>query len=416
MKPKFLPYFLLFISFSTSLNSLLAQKNFAYAITGETSGDVNWTVVRQIDLTTGNLISNVYVPTLHKPLLLDALTGSKVNNVSIVQNKLAAENNVQVLNPSMAAAAAYDSKYNRLYFTTIMGNDLRYIDLNSNQLKIYYVRHQLLKPFKAQPGEADNITRMVFGYDGFGYALTNDGNHLIRFSTGKDVSITDLGGLKDGAKNGKVSVHTTFSSWGGDMVADVYNNLYLFTVKGLVFKINPRNLVADYIGEIKGLPENYTVNASAVDENGDIVISCATNSLNYFKVNLNTLEAIELAKNEGQVFNASDFANCNFAFQNEIDKQAIVAPDLKGNSFVTIYPNPAKGKNFTLLLNTAVNGAVTVELSDLAGKKIFNRVSNLSLKQTDKVYLPATTKSGLYVVRVLDAAGKSIYTNKLIVE
>jgi hypothetical protein len=323
---------------------------------------------------------------------------------------------VQVLNPAMAAAAAYDSKYNRLYFTTIMGNDLRYIDLNSNQLKIYYVRHQLLKPFKAQPGEADNITRMVFGYDGFGYALTNDGNHLIRFSTGKDVSITDLGGLKDGAKNGKVSVHTTFSSWGGDMVADVYNNLYLFTVKGLVFKINPRNLVADYIGEIKGLPENYTVNASAVDENGDIVISCATNSLNYFKVNLNTLEAIELAKNEGQVFNASDFANCNFAFQNEIDKQAIVAPDLKGNSFVTIYPNPAKGKNFTLLLNTAVNGAVTVELSDLAGKKIFNRVSNLSLKQTDKVYLPATTKSGLYVVRVLDAAGKSIYTNKLIVE
>ncbi|MEI9956836.1 MAG: hypothetical protein WDM90_11155 [Ferruginibacter sp.] len=33
--------------------------------------------------------------------------------------------------------------------------------------------------------EANHITRMDIAADGNGYAITNDGNHLIRFTTGK---------------------------------------------------------------------------------------------------------------------------------------------------------------------------------------------------------------------------------------
>ena len=37
--------------------------------------------------------------------------------------------------------------------------------------------------------------------DGNGYAITNDGNHLIRFTTGKKTVITDFGNLIDAETN-----------------------------------------------------------------------------------------------------------------------------------------------------------------------------------------------------------------------
>jgi hypothetical protein len=60
---------------------------------------------------------------------------------------------------------------------------------------------------------------MVIASDGNGYALTNDGNHLIRFTTGKDPVITDLGALTDDASNANNSVHSR-KGFGGDMIAD----------------------------------------------------------------------------------------------------------------------------------------------------------------------------------------------------
>ena len=162
---------------------------------------------------------------------------------------------------------------------------------NQRELKIYHVQNQKVKQFVSQAGEADNITRMTFGSDGYGYALTNNGNHLIRFSTGKNISITDLGSLTDGKSNGDISVHTQAASWGGDMVADDGGNLYLFTTGAHVFKINPANRVADYLGAIKNLPAPYSVNAAAVDKDGQIVVSSSLDANNYYRVNLSNLEA-----------------------------------------------------------------------------------------------------------------------------
>ena len=62
----------------------------------------------------------------------------------------------------MVAAIAYDAKNNRLYYTQMMGNQLRYLDLNSAQPKSYAVTTQLLKNFPNQPGEASIITRMCY--------------------------------------------------------------------------------------------------------------------------------------------------------------------------------------------------------------------------------------------------------------
>ncbi|MGI8951621.1 MAG: T9SS type A sorting domain-containing protein [Chitinophagaceae bacterium] len=402
---KFLLTTLLIIVFTAFTKINFAQSNRAYAITGETQGNVNWTVVRQVDLSTGALIRNIYIPSTDKPLLLDALTGRQ-----IAQDKTVQINSFP--NPAtMVAAAALDAKNNHLYFTTMQGLQLRYIDLNSQQLKIYYVQNPMLKQFASKPGEDDNITRMSFASDGFGYALTNNGNHFIRFSTDKNVKITDLGSLKDGINNENFSVHN-MASWGGDMVGDAFNNLFLFTVKGNVYKINVQTLVADYLGTIKNLPEGFTINAAAVDGDASVVVSSAINASNYYRVNLANLEAAPVSKKASNVFNASDFANESFAYQNEANKKLVI---VNSNKAVTTFPNPVTNKNFTIIFDGSINGNQTVQIITLSGKILLNKVVDASAK-TAKILLPQNAVPGTYVLKVNSEAGKQIYSDKIIIQ
>ena len=74
------------------------------------------------------------------------------------------------------AAAAYDRRHNRLYFTPMFVDQLRYIDLKS--MKVYYVTGQ---PF-SNSGDMHNdqakvITRMVIAPDGNGYGGLSPPGH-----------------------------------------------------------------------------------------------------------------------------------------------------------------------------------------------------------------------------------------------
>ena len=99
---------------------------------------------------------------------------------------------------------AYDKKHERLYYTPMGINQLRYIDLKSN--KIYYFENEPFGTVSGPGDGANQICRMVIASDGNGYALTNDANHLIRFTTGKNPVITDLGALTDDASNANFPV------------------------------------------------------------------------------------------------------------------------------------------------------------------------------------------------------------------
>jgi hypothetical protein len=93
-------------------------------------------------------------------------------------------------------------------------NELRYIDLAAPSPKIYYFNNETLSKAANLNDEANHITRMVIAADGNGYALSNDGNHLIKFTTGRKPVITDLGALQDDVSNEKISVHNRCTSWG----------------------------------------------------------------------------------------------------------------------------------------------------------------------------------------------------------
>src|SRR5688572_562227 len=144
-------------------------------------------------------LSSNYV-SIKKVVNLDQVLAQERNNSPQLSRKITTvKTKVQADQPfaTNSAACAYDKKHERLYYTPMGINQLRYIDLKSKTPKIYYFEDE---PFGALTSRGDvpnQITRMVIASDGNGYALTNNADHLIRFTTGKKPVISDLGALTD---------------------------------------------------------------------------------------------------------------------------------------------------------------------------------------------------------------------------
>ena len=411
-------YLLLLFSFLLSATgyNVQAQTESAFAITGVTQGDVNWSVIREINLSTGALIRNIYLPATQSPVQIDASTGK-----AMTYDPLAADTKQGVIpctcqSPMLAAASAYDATHKRFYFTTLFGNDLQFINTTKKDLKVYHITSQGLKSFPAIPGEASNITRMVFSSDGNGYAITNDGNHVIRFTTTKKIRITDLGALTDKANN-FVSVHAKPESWGGDLVADDGGFLYLFTVAAHVFKINTATLEAEYLGTIKNLPTGFNINAAAVNQQGNVTVASSTVTDDYYTVNMKSLIARGI-KSPDKVYNSSDFANGNFlASDKNTESKIAPLPALKASEVVSVYPNPVKDKQVTVYFNGTLQGKHMLEVVDASGRRIASKTVDLSSEsQSQMVLLPSTTLQGIYMIHVLNADNKNVFVSKLVVQ
>lgn len=429
LPPSFFAACLLF-----SVNYMFAQSNTGFAITGATKGNIAWMVIREIDLSTGAELKTIYTPE-NKPALVDASTGKRLQQLSLnaqVKSEVTTVNRNGIANTmvtyasgdrsevvtspteTFVAASAYDSRNNRLFFTPMRGNELRYFDFNKGANNVYYVRNVALKNFAQTSGEADVITRMCFGADGYGYALTNDFNHLIRFSSGDKITITDLGSVQDGKNNKDISIRNMCTSWGGDMIADAFGNLYVISMRGNVFKINPQKMVADHIAVIKNLPADYTINGAAVDAQNNLIVSCATKTDHYYTVNISTWEAAPLAKQQDQVFNASDLASSHLAFENAVKKQDVAA-SVQGNGVISIFPNPVVNRTVNVSFDAFSGKNHTIQLVDVNGHIILNRTININGKTTSQLILPRSVNSGTYIIKVNDGNGKEQYSGKIIV-
>ena len=391
--------------------TVYGQANKAYAITGEIKGSVNWNTVREIDLATGEVIRTIYDPA-NSIQPYDALTRSAI--------QVSANEKYSVKALPMVtgvAAAAYDARSNRLYFTNMRADELRYFDLSTNENKVFFVRG-LGMAGGNKYDEANVITRMTFSADGSGYGLTNDGNNLIRFTTDQKPQITKLGQLIDGKKNGSMSVHSQCSSWGGDMVGDAYGNLYLVSMRNQIFKINPETRIADYIGAVKGLPADFTSNGVAVNNDGEMVVSSAVLSNNYYKINIATLDATPLPKKESGIYNSSDLANSNLLYQkNALVNDLIVRNEVKGNNAISVFPNPVANRFFNLQFDKVPKGQYTLLLTDISGKLVFTRALNINVAgQMERISLPRSSAGGMYLLKVTGSDKQTIYSDKIVVQ
>ncbi|MEP6596929.1 MAG: T9SS type A sorting domain-containing protein, partial [Ginsengibacter sp.] len=321
---------------------------------------------------------------------------------------------------SMVAAAAYDKRHNKLFFTPMRIGELRWLDLSTKSDPTFYVLQDQLLNNGNLNDEANQITRMVIGADGNGYAITNDANHLIRFTTGKKTAITDMGNLIDASSNNGISIHNKCSSWGGDMVADVHGKLYLFSSSQSVFAVDIESRVATYLGNIKNLTPTFTVNGAAVDNDDNIIIGSANTFEGFYKINIKDLSASKI-NTAGQVFNASDLANSNLLFEsqvrNEVGVPQLIDRETIGNDIISIYPNPVSNNQFKVTFDNTRAGKYDIALTDVQGRLIMSKQVNIKFaNQVETLQMKLKPAGGIYLVKVTDANKKSIFSDKIMVD
>jgi hypothetical protein len=479
---------LLLFVMSMLITSLQAQKKQSpltgYAITAAEKGGKGWKEVRQINIETGEELRKIYsnadgMEALNartgKPVQVKAVktpvSKTAVRKVINLDQELAVANGkvapvykvdangqvhaihqsgterviirTKVLSAESAdkpfatnsAAMAYDKKHERLYYTPMGINQLRYIDLKAKSPKVYYFEEEAFGTVTGLHDAPAQITRMVIASDGNGYALSNDGKHLVRFTTGRKPSITDLGTLTDDGNNPAVSVHSR-NNYGGDMIADASGNLYLFTANRQVFKINIETKMASYQGIVKGLPRGFSTNGAMVEEGSKVIVASSESTVGYYRVDLNTLQA-EKVSSSATVFNASDLANGNLAFakkkkdtkepeetqaartqateKNETAKGAS-AENPALNKGISVFPNPVVNSLAKLSFTDQPAGKYQVQVLDLGGRTVTVREVNIANKvQVVDLSLPELAK-GTYLVRIVNEPSDVYTVTKIIVQ
>lgn len=206
-----------------------------------------------------------------------------------------------------ASAIAYDKTSNRIYFVNNNSDrSLCYIDLSASPVCAKRFTGYLLE---TNASSSFNINRMSFCSDGFGYAVTTNGQDLIRFSinsvTGLPV-IAQLGPLLNDVNNAPYDI---LAESGGDIFGDGSGNLYMVVNSSRLYKINPNTRVSTFLGSINPAPGTNS-NAIAVDAAGNVYIGGAYQ--NVYNVNLASMASASITSGTSNVWTTGDYTSCGF--------------------------------------------------------------------------------------------------------
>jgi hypothetical protein len=386
MKKHLFPLFLLFIGINAS-----AQQDF-FALVGKDSPNIIFNDFRAIDA--NNVISGETIFTETS----SAKVFSQTRNGAVTEDKNT-YNNAQAVN---MATLAYDASNNNLVYMPMFSSNI-YV-LNAKSREITLVENNVARVTACDINS--HFTRMTTGYDGSIYALNNVGTQFIKISkVGNQYSVVDLGTITDDTANAKNSFTTMETGFGGDMIADAEGNFYVFSASGNVFKVVTKDLKARFIGKISGIPDNYSVNGSAVNSKGNVVIASAKGG-SLYEVDLNTLQAKQLPGEQN--LHIYDLASKYFANDKAVS----------GNVFanIDIYPTRVDEKLININVNDkAVKGNIRLNVFDLSGKNVMKH--SLSVKEgslNQQVYL-RNLVSGAYLVNITDESGKVLLNKKIVV-
>ncbi len=397
-----------------------AQKNTGYAITGDGNKDFIWMNIRQVDLTTGQVTKTLFERSKSNFELVDVNTKKVVNQTATANGNIFSTTDYPT--STFVAAAALDARGNKLFFTPMRMGELRWLDLDiKNETPKFYTLRSPVMNFGNMNDEAKNITRMVIAPNGTGYMISNDGNHFLRFTTGKVPEITDLGNLVDAEDNKGMSIHNKCTSWGGDMVADAFGKLYVISANKNVFVIDPETRIATFKGTITGLPAQYTTNGAAVSEDGDLIVVSANYFEGYYKVKLADLSAT-MVEGSDRRFNASDLANNRFLLQKEADQatrfETGTLPEVNyTNAEAKVFPNPVSASTFFVTLDGQKEGRYHIVFTDITGRALQSQAVQVTKgRQTAQMNIQSRPSKGLYMVKVINDKNQIVITEKIVLE
>ena len=386
MKKHLFPLFLLLLGANVN-----AQQDF-FALAGKDTPNIVFNDFRALDVANGTSGEKIFTADS------SAKVFSQTRNGSVTEDKNT-YNNSQAVN---MATLAYDSSNNNLVYMPMFSSNI-YV-LNAKTKEITLVENNVARVTSCDINS--HITRMATGYDGNIYAINNAGTQFLQISRkGNQYVVNDLGIIKDDASNGKNSFTIIETGFGGDMIADADNNFYVFSAAGNVFKVSTKELKAKFVGKISGIPDNYSVNGSAVNSKGKVVIGSAKGSPLY-ELDLNTLQAKQIAGEQN--LHIYDLASKYFANDKAISNNILTNID--------IYPTRVDEKLINVNVNDkTVKGNVKIHVFDLSGKNVMKQ--NLSVKDgslNQQVYLKNLV-SGAYLVSITDESGKILLNKKIIV-
>ncbi|MFM7671423.1 MAG: T9SS type A sorting domain-containing protein [Bacteroidota bacterium] len=395
---------LCFVSVLSFVVGQAQSDRFAYAVTDQQSGGSNWHFLRRIDLNGGSVTQTLFEGLNDQRPVYQAGSGkAAITHDAPFQ--------------SGVAAMALDPRTNRLFYTPMQIDQLRYIDLNT--WKTYYVTGTPLANNRATTADAGAmVTRMTIGNNGYVYALTNDARHLIRFSTGGLPMIEDLGSLVDDPANNGQSVHLSCTSFGGDMIADDKGNLYLMTSAQYIFKINIATKVATHLGSIKGLPAGYSINGMAVTEKNQILVTSAVQP-GYFLIDPANWSAVAWSVKE-TAWNGSDLANGNVLSSKSpspVEKTTVASAIMPTKGSISVYPNPILDHQLQLRLRDLTPGGYQLEVTDMLGRQILNQSVQISqANSTLPVMLPKGQTQGLYLITLNGTESRQVFQQKFLIQ
>src|SRR5436309_2011260 len=133
MRRILLPSVLSFLSFVILSNTAAQNDRYAYAITDVTKDGTSWNALRRLDLQTGEYSDAIFIGNDLRTIAFDASSKKKLAPL----NDAKYGNLLQAPFSTGVAAAAYDRKHERLYYTPMFIDQLRYIDLKT--MKVYYI-------------------------------------------------------------------------------------------------------------------------------------------------------------------------------------------------------------------------------------------------------------------------------------
>lgn len=403
----------------TAFISVNAQQTdrFAYAITDANPMGANWSYLRKIDLQNGSVSQVLLDGTDQQRGLYNALTRKQLST-ALTDSRIG-----QVANAPFGtgvAALALDNMHNRLYFTPMLFDQLRYIDLRSGN--VYVVAGKGLTGNAVKNADQGNIvTRMVIAANGVGYAMTNDATQLIRFSTGKNTVMEDLGTVVDDPANNGISIHNACTSFGGDMIASNDGNLYIISARNQVFRIDPNTKVATHLGMIQGLPADFSVNGAAVTTDNKILVSSAVKT-DYYTVDYTNWTATQLATT-GSTWNSSDLANGNLLAVTP-EKTSVSGFTARGPlvtadaaTQLSVYPNPVTNNQFTLQFSRLSPGTYSMQVTDIMGRQVVQQSITISGEtHVQSIQLDPATAKGMYMVKITSQKTEVVYNAKIIVQ
>ncbi|WP_312994755.1 T9SS type A sorting domain-containing protein [Chryseobacterium flavum] len=385
MKKHLFPLFLLLLGANT-----YAQRDF-FAITGKNTQSIDFNNLREIEGTSGTTGRVIFSADITSKVF------SQKRNRIVVEDKQSYSSSQA---PAMAALA-YDFSDNRLVYMPMFSSNIYVLNLETKEIT-------LIENNVATVSSCDinsHITRMTAGYDGNIYAVNNSGTQFLQIQKKNgQYLVHDLGMIKDEASNGKNSFTALETGFGGDMVAGADHNFYIFAASGNVFKISIQDMTARFIGKIAGIPEHYSVNGSAVNDKGNVVIASAKGAPLY-EVNLETLQAVQLPGEKD--LHIYDLASKYFVN----NKSAPV-----NFSTIDIYPTRVDEQFINIRINNKnIKGNIRMNVFDLSGKQVMNE--NLIIKEetiNQKIYFNNLAE-GAYLVNITDDSGKVILNKKILI-